>query len=213
VVTEALFRLHPVPEVLRWVTVQAADAAEAHRLVHSVVHAQAVPAAVEIDFPREGSGTVSVLLAGRADGVEGRVRTVSGLLGPDALTADEAPAGWATYPWAEGETGLKLTFVLSGLRDVVTAALEAGAALRGSAGSGVVYASVADPERVAVTVERLRAVCGRHRGTVVVVDGPAAVKRSVDVWGPVPGLELMRRVKDRFDPDHRLSPGRFVGGL
>jgi len=29
----------------------------------------------------------------------------------------------------------------------------------------------------------------------------------------VPGLDLMRRVKDQFDPRRRLSPGRFVGGL
>jgi glycolate oxidase FAD binding subunit len=46
-----------------------------------------------------------------------------------------------------------------------------------------------------------------------VVDAPAAVKKSVDVWGPVPALDLMQRVKDRFDPDRRLSPGRFVGGI
>jgi glycolate oxidase FAD binding subunit len=26
-------------------------------------------------------------------------------------------------------------------------------------------------------------------------------------------LDLMRRVKDRFDPERRMSPGRFVGGL
>jgi glycolate oxidase FAD binding subunit len=35
----------------------------------------------------------------------------------------------------------------------------------------------------------------------------------VDMWGPVAGLALMRRVKDRFDPGHRFAPGRFVGGI
>jgi glycolate oxidase FAD binding subunit len=62
-------------------------------------------------------------------------------------------------------------------------------------------------------VERLRTACAAHGGTAVVVDAPPAVKQAVDVWGPVPALDLMRRVKDRFDPDHRLSPGRFVGGI
>lgn len=213
VVTEALFRVHPLPEVQRWVTVETADAAAVHDAVHAVVHSQAVPAAVEVDLPAAGKGTVSVLLAGQPDGVEGRVRTVSGLLGAGSSTADEAPAGWATYPWGEGDTGLKLTFVLSGLRDVVAAAHEAGVDLRGSAGTGVLYGSLADPDRAAAAVEQLRAVCARHAGTVVVVDAPASVKQSVDVWGPVPALDLMRRVKDRFDPDHRLSPGRFVGGI
>ena len=37
---------------------------------------------------------------------------------------------------------------------------------------------------------------------------------DLDHWGPVgDALELMRRVKDQFDPDRRMSPGRFVGGL
>jgi glycolate oxidase FAD binding subunit len=213
VVTEALFRVHPLPEVQRWVSVETNDAAAVHDAVHAVVHSQAVPAAVEVDLPAAGKGTVSVLLAGKVEGVEGRVRTVSGLLGPGSSTADEAPAGWAAYPWGEGDTGLKLTFVLSGLRDVVAAAHEAGVDLRGSAGTGVLHGAVADPERAAAAVERLRAVCARNGGTVVVVDAPASVKQSVDVWGPVPALDLMRRVKDRFDPDHRLSPGRFVGGI
>ena len=60
-------------------------------------------------------------------------------------------------------------------------------------------------------VRRLRETCTRAGGSAVVVDAPAAVKDAVDVWGPVPALDLMRRVKDQFDPDHRLAPGRFVG--
>ena len=37
--------------------------------------------------------------------------------------------------------------------------------------------------------------------------------KLVDMWGPVGGLDLMRRVKDQFDPEHRFAPGRFVGGI
>jgi glycolate oxidase FAD binding subunit len=51
-------------------------------------------------------------------------------------------------------------------------------------------------------------------GSLVLVKGPPELKRAVDVWGP-PGdaVGLMRRVKERFDPDRRLGPGRFVGGI
>jgi glycolate oxidase FAD binding subunit len=39
------------------------------------------------------------------------------------------------------------------------------------------------------------------------------VRRIVDMWGPVRGLALMRRVKEQFDPGRRFAPGRFVGGI
>lgn len=213
VVTEATFRLHPLPEVRGWVTVQVGEPGRAHELVQAVVHSQAVPTAVEVDWPAAGGGSVSVLLEGKADGVAGRARTVGGLLAGDPSDPGDQPAGWGAYPWGAGQTACKLTFVLSGLADVLAAARAVGADLRGSAGTGVAYAAIADPGQAPAAVERLRAVCARHQGSVVVLDAPAAVKGSVDVWGPVPAIDLMRRVKDRFDPDHRLSPGRFVGGI
>jgi glycolate oxidase FAD binding subunit len=47
-----------------------------------------------------------------------------------------------------------------------------------------------------------------------VVKAPAHLKRELDAWGPAgDALGLMRRVKERFDPDRRMSPGRFVGGI
>jgi glycolate oxidase FAD binding subunit len=51
------------------------------------------------------------------------------------------------------------------------------------------------------------------RGSVVVLHAPAQVRAAVDVWGPVPSLGLMRAVKNQFDPEHRMAPGRFAGGI
>jgi glycolate oxidase FAD binding subunit len=47
-----------------------------------------------------------------------------------------------------------------------------------------------------------------------VTAAPPEFKRQLDVWGPVgTSLGLMKRVKERFDPERILNPGRFVGGI
>ena len=225
VVTEAVFRLHPVPPARRFVTAPFGSAADAARLVHAVVHAQVVPAAVEVEWRPDGAGTVGVLLGGTAAGVDSRAAATRELLGAGAEDSAEAPAGWGVLPWYDGAgraTGLKLTCALSGLAPVLEAvhraAADAGVPLtvRGSGGAGVLYAALpedAPVDAVADVVSRTRAVCTEHGGSLVVLDGPPPVKAAVDTWGPVPAIDLMRRVKDQFDPEHRLAPGRFVGGI
>ncbi len=43
---------------------------------------------------------------------------------------------------------------------------------------------------------------------------PTPIKQSLALWGADPsGPDLMREMKRRFDPDHRLNPGRFVAGI
>jgi FAD/FMN-containing dehydrogenase len=44
---------------------------------------------------------------------------------------------------------------------------------------------------------------------------PTEMKTSPEVvWGPSrPDFELMRRVKNSFDPLNVLAPGRFAGGI
>lgn len=224
VVTDALFRLHPLPTSRRFVSVPVDEARQAHELVQSVIHSQVVPGGLEVDWPTRGPGTLTVLLEGTTEGVEGRTATTLGLLGGAASETTSAPEGWGAYPWPvevtgdERATAMKLTFALSGLPSVLAAARSAGApvALRGSAGTGVVYGAIAAETEVAAVkakVDHLRDTCSRHGGSLVVLDSPSAVKKAVDTWGPVPALDLMRRVKDQFDPDHRLAPGRFVGGI
>ena len=134
VVTEAIFRLHPVPARPRAGSRRRSTTRAARsELVQAVVHAQAVPAAVEVDWPPAGPAAVSVLLEGRGGRASPTApRPSARLLGEAATRRHDAPAGGATYPWdltATGDeraTALKLTFVLSGLRDVLTAARDCG---------------------------------------------------------------------------------------
>ncbi|MFD7072829.1 FAD-binding oxidoreductase [Nocardioides sp. NPDC059952] len=215
VVTEATFRLHPVPQTRRWVSVAARDAAHAAELTQAVLHSQTVASALEVDATA-GGVRVDVLVEGRPEGVAGRTAVLTELL-PGAETSEAPPVGWGRYPWddtADTHLGIKVTFRLSGLADVIRAAGDLG--LRGSAGVGVAYVAVPadrDITEIQATLARLRETTARHGGSAVVLDAPGEIKRQLDLWGPVPALELMRRVKDEFDPDHRLSPGRFVGGI
>jgi len=87
VVTEALFRLHPLPAARSFVSVPVEDAAHAHRLTQSVVHAQVVPGALEVDIPADGPGTLTVLLEGIVEGVLGRTSSTLELLGPAAAVS------------------------------------------------------------------------------------------------------------------------------
>jgi glycolate oxidase FAD binding subunit len=49
----------------------------------------------------------------------------------------------------------------------------------------------------------------------IVLDAPADARGELEPWGsPDPAaLELMRRVKARFDPGGVCNPGLFVGGI
>lgn len=87
---------------------------------------------------------------------------------------------------------------------------------RAHAGHGLIFARLAGDEAALVTaVDQLRGAASVGQGSLVVVDAPPALASKVDVWGTLPGqtFEVMRRLKERFDPNYTLNPGRFVGGI
>lgn len=222
-VAEAVFRLHPLAPADRFVTWPAADEAEAYEGVRSVVGSQLVPAAVELDRPeRTTEVTVAVLFEGLAGAVTARAEKAAGLLGPDARVGTAAPSWWGRLPAGPDGTLLKLAAEIGALPHVLSALHRVGEgcglspAVRGSAGTGVLHVGLptaADPEATARFVADVRRALGPYDATAVLLHAPPPVRAAVDGWGPVPAQALMRRIKDQFDPDHRLAPGRFVGGI
>jgi glycolate dehydrogenase FAD-binding subunit len=243
-IVEAVFRLHPVPAGVAYVTCDCPDMAAAHRAVSEAVASQLAPSAVEIDRPGRGQPVhVGVLLEGDPDGVRERADLMRGLLGNGADTSPAGPGWWGwpahndpAQPSGAG-TLIKIAFWAAALPSVVAALDGAAAAagldpaVGGSAAAGVLYAAAgadADPAATAKFVSVLRGALGEDRArpgavplpdgppvlaSAVVVHCPPAVRDLVDAWGPLPSLGLMRAVKDQFDPENRMSPGRFAGGM
>jgi glycolate oxidase FAD binding subunit len=61
---------------------------------------------------------------------------------------------------------------------------------------------------------QLTALAQTRRGHAVIFRASSDVKSSVDVWGPAPpSFPLMAKLKQQFDPNAILNPGRFIGGL
>jgi len=255
-ITEATFRLHPLPAARGYVTAEYVAVSVAGDAVAAAANSPLVSSAVELS--RSGPGEpiqVGVLLEGSADGVEARSTRMAALLGNGAVATDP-PAWWPGAPRATtGETLIRVSFWVAALARVLDATEAAAArsgvspAVEGSAGAGVLYVRVRpsgpsgsiaqtsasigaesanEPEdgatgawagavAVAKFVAGLRWAVAGERGAVAVLAAPAPVRAELAALGgmdgTVPGVALMRAVKDQFDPGHRMSPGRFPEGV
>jgi glycolate oxidase FAD binding subunit len=71
-----------------------------------------------------------------------------------------------------------------------------------------------EADRFASCVTQMRAEAVALGGSLFVTQGSTLLPADFDSWGDVgPALALMRRIKERFDPNRILNPGRFVGGM
>jgi FAD/FMN-containing dehydrogenase len=145
------------------------------------------------------------------------------LLG-DACPLDTHGAGSEPHRRGQGDSflGSKLSILPSKLAQVLSdIEAEAGArkincAILSHVGSGIAYVrcGAADDDAVVQFAQRLRAAARQADGWAVFDLLPARLKASLDTWdAEVPGIALMRGVKNMLDPKGRLSPGRFAGGI
>ena len=210
-VVSTTWRLHPVPRARRVVAVDLPDAAAAGPLAVRLVRSTLTPSAVELLATAGGAGRLVVVFESIAASVTAQAREAVGLLGGGS-ESEELPAAFGRRPGGPDDVVLRLAYVPAAL-PAVLGALPVGAQVVASAGTGVAYVALPAAEAVD-RLPGLRAAIAPHDGTAVVLRAPEAVRGELDHWGPLgDAFDLMRRVKERFDPEGRMSPGRFVGGL
>jgi glycolate oxidase FAD binding subunit len=85
------------------------------------------------------------------------------------------------------------------------------------AGNGILYIELRPSDAISRMVEaiaELRAQAQATRGSLVAERCPVELKRRISVWGePGNNFQMMRQLKQQFDPQGTFVSGRFLGGL
>jgi glycolate oxidase FAD binding subunit len=214
--TEVTVRLHPRPSGWRTAVGRVDDprtlARAASELAHLALEAEA------LDLRWEGeAGAVLARFGGPSAG--DRAEAALLVLRDAGLqvdgTEDDEPLWAAQRDGQRGAAVLRVTTTQDRLGTVLIAARRHDARVVARAGQGLAWIALGDAgiEALAVAVAEVRAALAPS--PCVLLDAPEALRAAVDPWGPVAAgqVELMRRVKARFDPDGRCNPGLFVGGI
>jgi glycolate oxidase FAD binding subunit len=221
VIVQAIFRLHPLPRESRSLSFSGTPealnqlllAVQSSKLTFTGLQLRAEPRSAHLDVRFDGT----------AAGIQAQVDQIMKIAGSNAAT--DAPANsWTSHQaiWEGADPALVAKFsVLPAQFAAVCALVERSAASQSlawkmvaqSVGAGYARLEGAEPALHAALVT-LRDELGKMGGTLVALGCPVAVKRGLDVWGPPSDAQsLMVRIKQRFDPDGTLNPGRFVGGI
>ena len=228
-IAEATVRLHPIPPArgILTVSLNETEYSALRGASHAVLDSPLVPSALTFRVSQRGAG-ICVLFEGVEPGVEAQIETARRLLAPFGVVHRERPEEFRFEASGAGFEGgdheavarLKVTSTLTDLPDVLNAVRTSisrglGHGIHGYASPTVTFVDLAGPaEEVVAAMVQIRRRLDGSDVHAVVQKASTEVKREIDVWGPAgAALPLMRRVKEMFDPQGRMSPGRFVGGL
>ena len=220
-IVEVSVRLHPRPRRTATAVGRSGDPAALQRGASAVAHAPVEAESLDVAWD-EGGGAGAVLARFASADPGPRVEQTAGLLREAGLEVevvldDDAPR-WEAQRGGQragpGGAVVKVSSLQSRLADVVRVAAGLSAGVVGRAGPGLFWVRLpeAPPGDLVDSIEELRRRLAPS--PCVVLDAPADVRGKLDPWGEEPGsMELMRRVKARFDPAGVCQPGIYVGGI
>ena len=198
VITEATFKVQPLPKATQGASYTFVSATQACRVANAALMAglSLRSAVVTRD---DGGWVLRMGLAGTTAAVERSAVEIAALAG-----GRDRGQETGDRPRSEGGVIAVRVSTLPSRLPALLEGLPAGVDCEAYPTLGVVRARLRDNEHLT----SMLALGG------LIESAPAEVKRDVDVFGAEPSsLALMRKLKAEFDPNGVLSPGRFVGQL
>jgi glycolate oxidase FAD binding subunit len=202
VITQAVFRLHPVPHHTRTLNIGVSGLDEAQRLLLAIQDSQLAHSALQLRAGENAPPQIDVLLEGSEAGIGAQHRIIERLVGQ----ASEAPPDcWSARErlWpAQGGTIVKFACLPTDIQATLETLEPARAVVQAI---GIGYAKLNDGGNLPMQRELIEA-----RGGSLMILTPS----PHPAWsGAGDALPLMRALKKQFDPNRILNPGRFVGGI
>jgi glycolate oxidase FAD binding subunit len=217
VITTAIFRLHPLPQQSRTLSISAGSVGVMQGLIDALLDSKLAHSSLQTRISDSTTPFVDILFEGSAAGIEAQIQQVQTLAGFLPVAA-RPPATWQArqHLWTDPGSILKISTLPAELSKTLQQVQRlAGAIAVGWAAvfqaTGIGWVRIGDTgDRWGDLLRDLRASVD---GSVTVLRPPAS-DDSADSW-PDPGdaQPLMAAVKREFDPKGTLNPGRFVGGL
>jgi glycolate oxidase FAD binding subunit len=213
------FRLHPLPQASHTLALADRDIASVRAITKSMTQAQLEPSAALALFDG-ASYTYGIRFEGFPAGVAAQCDTLRSIAG----TAHDDPSIEDAHQAARshGSVQIKITAPASQIEalhaytvaPLYDALHHPRATIYPTAGAAFICGDAGDIDRVVAVLTQARAWAEATGGTLVTEETTPALRARFDPWGTPPrAFALMRALKDRFDPDRRLNPGGFVGGL
>ena len=225
-IATATFRLHPLPETSRWLRVIVPTATDLREFCAAIVARHLEPSAL-LAFRIGRAFETCVLFEGFQAGVEEQSAALAAIADARTFSIDEAPSDLIPRDHERvrtfGSVRLRLSAPPSALERVTEEALapleaafaEAQTVLYPTLGAAFISGNPGEEGQFVRAVLDARAALEAYGGTLVVLElAPGTFTGPLDRFGNLPAsFFLMKRLKERFDPERRLNRGRFLGGL
>ena len=225
VITSANFKVLPIPRSEFTVTHPLGSLQEAGTILSGLRPPSVRPASLVLRL-RGGTWTLLARFEGRESGLRAVASFVSEFLDTsDRRDNRDSAALWQRHMDDRAfsdthEVRLQIRALPMEIVEVTERGLavlrDAGVdACRAEVEPGIGQASVSWSHAGFDSASLIRSIRDATPGaSATVLTAPDSVKEAVDIWGDVPeSIELMRRLKQEFDPGRVLNPGRFAGKI